>query len=203
MDDKLDFFIDIQGLKKVKRCAPYHKAFHESVADHSYQMVVLAVNLMSQLKLDLDYEKVIKLCLYHDLCELGLENDFDSYASHINKEISKSKKQYERDTITKLASKHNFQEILTYHSEYEQQKTEEAKFVRALDKLEGVLHIIAIPSGKITNPKWLAIYCHDAVAQFPKLIPFYLQVEQRLKTRIEQCGFEWVAEYNFKNDRKI
>lgn len=192
----IDFLLSMQGLKRVKRCTPYDRAFHESVADHSFEMVAIATNLVTEYKIDVDFARVVRLCIYHDLCELGLDHDYDSYAAHADKSVAREKTQYENRTMEAIAQKFNRPDILECWNEYEQAQTREARFVKAIDKIEAVLHLCAIPDGKITNPEFVATYCHDAVRQFPEIAPFYALVEQKIKARLEMGGQHWQKEFS-------
>ncbi len=81
---------------------------------------------------DLDLLKCLKLALIHDLPEI--------YASDfIPGEIEPEKKLLqEKQAVNKLAQELNNHEISELFNEFTMQKTAEARFVNALDKLDNV-----------------------------------------------------------------
>ena len=42
----------------------------ESDAEHTFSMILLALEIMSKRKLNLNQEKVLKMIAYHELCEI-------------------------------------------------------------------------------------------------------------------------------------
>ena len=42
----------------------------ESDAEHTFSMVLLSLEMINKFKLKLDQEKVMKMVLYHELCEI-------------------------------------------------------------------------------------------------------------------------------------
>ena len=114
------------GLKDIPRTGWVRAGVNspESVAAHSWGMSVLAMHLCPE---DLDRTRVIEMCLVHDLPEVEVgdltPND---------------------DTSTKAADEHRAMtrlapQWLGLFEEYEAQETEEAKFVKYLDKLDMAL----------------------------------------------------------------
>ena len=96
----------------------------ESVAAHSWGMSVLAMHLCPD---ELDKMRVLEMCLVHDLPEVEV-GDLTPHD----------------DTSTKSEDEHRAMERLAPHwldlfEEYEAGLTEEAKFVKDLDKLDMAL----------------------------------------------------------------
>lgn len=95
----------------------------ESVASHSWGMSILALKLCPT---GLDLSKVLQLCIVHDLPE-AVVGDITPHDG-----ISKEEKQnLERKAINDLEI-----EFVELWEEYEMQSSEEAKFVKRLDKLD-------------------------------------------------------------------
>lgn len=68
----IKFINKLDGLKKVTRYKEY-ESFRESAADHSWKSTILASaikNLPEIAKLRLDWERILKILLVHDLPEL-------------------------------------------------------------------------------------------------------------------------------------
>ncbi len=103
----------------------------ESVADHSYAVSVLTM-VMSE-KLKLDTEKCIKLALIHDLVEAKTGD-----ITPREEEYSK-KEELEKKAITKIVEKTGYGFIEDLFCEYQENKTEEAKLVHDMDKIDMIL----------------------------------------------------------------
>lgn len=193
----LDYILEIQRIKDVKRYGSYKEIFHESVAAHGFLLVVLATKLIDELKLDLDYRQVIKLILTHDFGEIGLEFDFANVATVTEKE-KRLKDDVENAKIKTLASKYG-EEIQTLHSEYTKPKTREGLFVKALDKIEPMFFLITRGVEHIYDTakerRACAVNGNKAVKDFPELIPFYKELQSRMKSEYQKAGHEWEKEY--------
>ena len=114
------------GLKHVLRAGWVRAGVEspESVAAHSWGMSVLAMHLCPD---ELDKMRVLEMCLVHDLPEVEV-GDLTPHD----------------DTSTKSEDEHRAMQILAPHwldlfEEYEAGLTEEAKFVKYLDKLDMAL----------------------------------------------------------------
>ncbi|HII39519.1 TPA: HD domain-containing protein [Candidatus Micrarchaeota archaeon] len=70
--------------------------------------------------------------------------------------------------------------------EYKAGVTEEAKFVKAFDKLETLMQLVEAGGGTYDRPGLIPNYA-DAAA-FPKLEPLLLQVKKELKREFEKAG---------------
>lgn len=93
----------------------------ESVASHSWGMAILAMKLCPD---NLNKTRVIEMCIVHDLPEI-IVGDLTPYDDQTNKHNDEIK------AMKKLAP--FWLDLLL---EYEEQKTEESKFVKYLDKLD-------------------------------------------------------------------
>lgn len=114
------------GLKDVQRQGWVNAGVEqpESVAAHSWGMAVLALKLCPQ---HLDLTRVLTMCLVHDLPEVVVGDLTPS-------DDRSMKARDERAAMANLAPE--WVEIL---DQYEAQSTEEAVFVRSLDKLDMAL----------------------------------------------------------------
>ena len=191
----IELFLELNRLKDVKRFAVYHPIFHETVAEHTFHMAIIADRLFDELDLgDLDYRRVMKLIFYHDVCELGMGNDFDGMTADNNSEYKAQKTRAEDATIKALAKKHG-KYIIDLHKEYKAQKTEEAKFVKALDKLQCAIHELDRGAGfSQSTPEQLeyaATWATKHIQNFPKLKPIYRDLQERLKKLFKSQNFYW------------
>lgn len=127
----LKFLHEAEKLKRLLRHSWLSSGRRESVAEHSWRLVLMVMILGSKLKLDTN--KVIKMAAIHDLCEVHVG---DHWA--FRKKL-KSKHRLEKLGLKKIVRNlpvDNKREILSLWEEYEFGKTEEAKLAQAADKLE-------------------------------------------------------------------
>ncbi len=114
----------ILGLEYQNKC--------ESVADHCFGLGVLALSIIEKYKLNYDVSKCLKLCLLHELGEV-YAGDFTPKDNVTETE----KHQLEKNAILKLLNNINFDnDFLEIWEEYETQISDEAIFIKELDKLE-------------------------------------------------------------------
>lgn len=162
MKDILNFLIEVGKLKKLKRKGImfYGVKDPETTAAHTFRMAILAWVLGEQKKLNI--ERVLKLVLVHDLCEVYagditpyngvLPKDEEERKEMVRKwvrlpkekKIEKYKRKYkmERESLEKLVKelpKQLREEILSLWEEYEKQSSLEGKFVHQIDRAENLL----------------------------------------------------------------
>lgn len=131
------FYEEICKLKKIerrgwKRCNV--KGRIESDAEHTFSMIMLAIDIMHHNKMDLDELKVLKMISYHELCEIdaGDTTPFDNVTPE-----EKYRKEYA--CIKRLSAEYEMPEMEELWLEYEDSKTPEAKFVKHLDKFDAIM----------------------------------------------------------------
>ena len=136
----LSFFELVVQLKSVKRAGWVLKAGisnPESVSDHTYSMCAIGMILSDML--GLDTERVMKMIMIHDLAESII-------GDYMLGEIARKKKRTdERKAMTYIlyqmpvAVRSNYKGIW---KEYQSNKTQLARFVHKLDKLEMAMQAI-------------------------------------------------------------
>lgn len=133
----LKTFAHAEKLKSVLRCAYTSSGKRkESSADHSWMMALLAVIFFHEVKLKVDRLKVLKMIIVHDLAEAIVG---DSYPWDTKKRINKH--QREENALKRIVAqlpRRSAQEILSLWQAYEKMNTPEAKFAKAIDKLEAL-----------------------------------------------------------------
>ena len=102
----------------------------ETVASHSYQMALMALYLSKDYSNEYDFNKVIKLCLCHDLAE-SIIGDITP-----TDELYKNKKDIEIQAMKKLSLECDFTELYELFLEYEDKSSKEACLANDLDKLD-------------------------------------------------------------------
>jgi len=206
MKNTVELFFDFQRKKNIKRYGICPEAFHESVGDHCSAMIDMADDLMTRFDLGLDYRRVIKIIKYHDMGELGLAQDYNASVAEVDSKYKDEKTCLEKETIAKLIKKYG-KEIKEFTSEYLEQKTREAKFVKLLDRLDAMfwqvlrgvknykdmeippcLTLEGIFEGIITKANKLVI-------EFPQLKEFYREFQKAAKIEYLKNGLPWNDEY--------
>lgn len=110
----------------------------ESSAEHSWSAIMLADYFLSIMNTDLDRLKVYELLMYHDLPEI----EFGDIPMH--PDISTDwKKEKEQEAVKILKSKLPEpinKKFVDLFNEFEERKTPEARFAKAIDALDAEIH---------------------------------------------------------------
>lgn len=134
----LFFLREIEKCKTVQRqiyCSDLART--ESDAEHSWHLAMILILFQKELPNGLDFQKMLKMALMHDLVEIYAGDTFAFDA-----EGRKTKKEREMAAAEKLFSqlpddlKKEFTDLF---NEFEEEKTPEAKFVVSFDKIQPVL----------------------------------------------------------------
>jgi putative hydrolase of HD superfamily len=137
MRDFRPFFDAVLGLKEVDRAGWAAKAGiknPESVADHTYSMCAIGMALSDTM--GLGTEKVLRMVILHDLAESAV-GDYMPGQISASKKIGQEKKAMKKILSCLPAKTRKIYEKAW--TEYLQNKTEEARFVHRIDKLEMAL----------------------------------------------------------------
>lgn len=128
-------------LKEVKRTGWILKGVKnaESVADHTWRMGFLAMLLAPD---NLNKQKLLEMNIVHDLGEAGIGD----VKWETGKEVIISPKTKHKDELKALRNifaKHpNGKGFVDLFKEFNEQKTQEAKFLKQIDKLEMVIQAL-------------------------------------------------------------
>lgn len=107
----------------------------ESVAEHIYGCLILAIALKSELNIEVDLGKTLEMITIHELEELVIGDI--TPLDNVNKSDLEQKA---KNAVEEIVSKLNFSnKLLNLTDEFNTCKSKEAKFARAIDKLECVL----------------------------------------------------------------
>lgn len=130
------FLHEIEGLKTLLRHSWLSDGRRESVAEHTWRMAMMVIVLAPHLEKRVDVGRVIKMVLVHDLAEVVV-GDY-----HAWKDVPTDKHEQEKRGLQQLLQslpESTAKEITTLWLEFEDNKTLEARFGQALDKLEVIL----------------------------------------------------------------
>lgn len=189
-------FLDILTVAEKLKCNTRHSwtssGRHESVAEHSWRIALMALLMRDEFP-DINMDKVIHMCLIHDLGE-AFTGDIPTF----EKKEADSEKE---DEIF-------FKWIETFPSPYREEftellqemielKSDEAKLYKALDNLEAV-----IQHNEADISTWLPLeyelqftYGADKVRFSPYLRDLKEEIDQRTREKIKKevdVQYKWV-----------
>jgi putative hydrolase of HD superfamily len=131
----LNFIRSAERLKAELRHSWISSGRRESVAEHTWQMALLALVTHRDLEHTVDIDRVLRMVLVHDLVEAEV-GDIPFFEVS---ERKTTKVQREQDAIIRIRDMLDpvtGAEIFALFGEYEEWSTPEAKFAKALDNLE-------------------------------------------------------------------
>ena len=123
-----------ERLKDTTRHCYTSKGRHESVAEHSWMMTLMAYFVRDEFP-EADMDKVIRMCLIHDLGE-AFTGDIPSFDKTAENE--KTEEKLLRDWVDTLPEFYR-EEMTALYGEMEKRETLEAKIYKAIDNLEAVI----------------------------------------------------------------
>ncbi len=135
----LNFFGTVGKLKTLKRTGwvDHEVSMPESVADHMYRMTMLCFMLTDK---KLDKDRLMKICLIHDLAEATVGDITPPEVSGVSKEEKqKLEIQALKDIVADIDNAEIEEEIFGLWMEYEDGQTALAKVAKQLDKYEMII----------------------------------------------------------------
>ncbi|RZL45370.1 MAG: HD domain-containing protein [Pedobacter sp.] len=135
---QIDFIKEIDKLKYIQRKTKlFNSDRNENDAEHSWHLAMMTIVLASHSDKPIDVLKVLKMVLIHDIVEIDAGDTFiyDTVKNHSNtdEELIAAKR------IFGLLPKQQAEEFISIWEEFEQGKTDEAKFAKSMDRLEPLL----------------------------------------------------------------
>lgn len=180
-------FLEIMEVAEKLKCNTRHSwtsnGRHESVADHSWRLAFMALMVRDEFK-ELDMDKVIRMCIIHDLGE-AITGDIPAFdKTKKDEKIEEQKLMEWLDTFPQPYK----DEFISMLIEMKELSSEEAKLYKALDNLEAV---IQHNSADITT--WIPLeyelqltYGKDKVAFSPYLQELKAEIDKQTRAKIEK-----------------
>lgn len=130
----LDALLVAERLKDTTRHCYTAKGRHESVAEHSWMMTLMAFFMRDEFP-EADIDKVIRMCIIHDLgeCFTGDIPTFDKSETH-----EKTEEHMLNNWVGSLPENYSV-EMKDLYKEMAERKTIEAKIYKAIDSLEALI----------------------------------------------------------------
>lgn len=194
MQEIYDFFKKTGHLRQTWRFDSVPSLDKEdSTASHSYRLALMAMILAPE---HLDKLKCIKLALAHDLPET-LNGDIDVHKIFIGEVSREEKREGEvkaMKTLTKDLPDDMKKELNDLWQEYEDEETPEARFVTALDKIEGMMTLC--DGGVVDEPELEGNYGNNTVQRASETKELAKCMKKELKEVFAKNGKEWKKEYD-------
>ena len=131
----LDFLALAERLKCELRHSWLSNGRQESVAEHSWQMALMAMLMHRRLEVSVDLGKTLRMILTHDLVEAEI-GDVPFFDRSERRAMKATRERAAIELIRTRLGGAVGQEIYDLWHEYEAKQTAEAKFAGALDHLE-------------------------------------------------------------------
>lgn len=183
----LDALLIAEKLKDTTRHCYTANGRHESVAEHSWMMTLMAFFMRDEFP-DVDMDKVIRMCIVHDLgeCFTGDIPTFDKNQTH--EEVEEN---LLHNWVSALPENYAL-EMRELYKEMSERETEEAKVYKAIDSLEALIqHNISDLSTWIPKEFELNLtYADDKVEFSDYLKELRNEVREDTLKKIESSKYE-------------
>jgi putative hydrolase of HD superfamily len=139
LEEQMRFIGEAGRLKRVLRQTPLTEpARRENSAEHSWHLAVMALVLADHAPPGTDLSRVVAMLLVHDLVEIDA-GDLFLYADAGRQARQEEAERAAADRIYALLPAGQGTRIRALWDEFEERSTPEAKFARALDRLQPML----------------------------------------------------------------
>lgn len=135
---QLEFSLEIDKEKNIFRQT--HLSGHgrnENDAEHAWHMAIMAFLLKEYANEEVDISKVMLMCLIHDVVEIDAG---DTYAyDEVNLKTQKEREDKAKERIFSMLPDDQKDILISLFDEFEDGKTPEAKFAKAMDNLQPLI----------------------------------------------------------------
>ena len=135
---QLAFALEIDKEKNVFRQT--HLSGHgrnENDAEHAWHMAIMAYLLREYSNEEIDIAKVMLMCLIHDIVEIDAGDTY-AYDSEAKK-TQKAREDAAKERIFSLLPEDQKEELTALFDEFEESRSAEARFARAMDNLQPLI----------------------------------------------------------------
>lgn len=135
---QISFIKEIEKVKYIQRKTKLlNSDRNENDAEHSWHLAMMTLVLAEHSNVPIDVLKVVKMVLIHDIVEIDAGDTFiyDTTKSHTNTEEERKA----ANRIFGMLPKEQAEEFISIWEEFESGETNEAKFAKAMDRLEPLL----------------------------------------------------------------
>ena len=143
---QISFIKEIDKLKYIQRKTRLFNSDRcENDAEHSWHLAMMTLVLAEHADRPIDVMKVLKMVLIHDVVEIDAGDTFiyDSTKDHTNTD----EERLAAERIFGLLPEEQAKEFLDIWEEFEAGNTDDAKFAKAMDRLEPLLQNVSNNGG--------------------------------------------------------
>ena len=138
LQKQLDFILEIDKEKNIFRQT--HLSGHgrnENDAEHAWHMAIMAYLLQEYSNEKIDVARVMLMCLIHDVVEIDAGDTYAYDAEGLK--TQKAREEAAKERLYSMLPEDQKADLVASFDEFEERKTPEAKFARALDNLQPLL----------------------------------------------------------------
>lgn len=138
LQKQLDFILEIDKEKNIFRQT--HLSGHgrnENDAEHAWHMAIMAYLLQEYSNETIDVARVMLMCLIHDVVEIDAGDTYAYDAEGLK--TQKAREEAAKERLYSMLPEDQKADLVTIFDEFEERKTPEAKFARALDNLQPLI----------------------------------------------------------------
>ncbi|MDX9918757.1 MAG: HD domain-containing protein [Paludibacter sp.] len=135
---QINFIKEIDKIKYIQRKTKlFHSDRPENDAEHSWHLAMMTIVLAEHSDVTVDVLKVLKMVLIHDIVEIDAGDTFiyDTQKNHSNTE----NELIAANRIFGLLPTEQAEELIAIWQEFEAGETPEARFAKAMDRIEPLL----------------------------------------------------------------
>lgn len=137
LQTQLNFIIEIDKVKNIyRKSLLFDKGRFANDAEHSWTIAIMAILLREYANFSIDIEKVVLMLLIHDIVEIDAGDTFLYAADRKDAHIKEEKA---ADRIFGILEQDQKERYISLWKEFEDKKTNEAKFAVVFDRLEPLL----------------------------------------------------------------
>jgi putative hydrolase of HD superfamily len=139
LDHQVSFLLEADRLKTVLRQSTLtDRSRRENSAEHSWHLALMALVLAEHAPPGADLGRVMAMVVLHDLVEIDA-GDLSVYAGEADQARQRQAERAAADRLFPLLPPAQASELRALWDEFEERATAEAKFARALDRLQPML----------------------------------------------------------------
>ena len=138
INKKLKFLDEIEKFSCIKRKILKSNGECESDSDHSWFLAMFVMIFKDEIlnsNSNLDYTRMLEMCLIHDLPEV-YAGDVFPFGEGFNKVAKEKSDKYAADELFNLLDEPLKSKFINLYKEYSEIKSPEAEVVKALDKIQ-------------------------------------------------------------------
>lgn len=138
LQKQLDFILEIDKEKNIFRQT--HLSGHgrnENDAEHAWHVAIMAYLLQEYSNEKIDVARVMLMCLIHDVVEIDAGDTYAYDAEGLK--TQKAREEAAKERLYSMLPEDQKADLVTIFDEFEERKTPEAKFARALDNLQPLI----------------------------------------------------------------